>query len=201
MWIYGGGGHAKVLIDCLIDAGIVIKGVFDDNPKEKEIHGYSILGPYNPAYLLDEALIIAVGDNATRRKLAEQVRHTFGNVSHPSALISAFSRVGDGSVIYHRAVIQSGSEIGRHVIINTAATVDHDCRVGDFAHLAPGVIVCGEVRIGEGTLIGAGATVLPGIRIGAWCQIGAGAVVCRPIPDFSVAVGIPAKVIRRLSPT
>jgi len=200
MWIYGGGGHAKVLIDCLRDAGIVIKGVFDDDPKKKEIQGYPILGPYNAVDFLDEALIIAVGDNATRRKLAEQIRHTFGNAHHPSALISAFSRVGEGSVIYHRAVIQPGSEIGRHVIINTAATVDHDCRVGDFAHLAPGVTVCGEVRIGEGTLIGAGATVLPGITIGAWCQIGAGAVVCRPIPDFSVAVGIPAKVIRHLSP-
>jgi sugar O-acyltransferase (sialic acid O-acetyltransferase NeuD family) len=200
MWIYGGGGHAKVLIDCLRDAGTVIKGVFDDASKEKEIHGYPILGPYNPAAPLEEALIIAVGDNVTRRKLAERVKHTFGNASHPSALISTFSRVGEGSVIYHRAVIQSGSEIGRHVIINTAATVDHDCRIGDFAHLAPGVTVCGEVRIGEGTLIGAGATVLPGITIGAWCQIGAGAVVDQSIPDFAVAVGIPAKVIRRLSP-
>jgi virginiamycin A acetyltransferase len=50
------------------------------------------------------------------------------------------------------------------------------------------------VRIGEGTWVGSAAVVLA--DVGRHCVIGAGAVVTRPIPDYSVAVGVPAQVIR-----
>jgi acetyltransferase-like isoleucine patch superfamily enzyme len=88
--------------------------------------------------------------------------------------------------------------VGRHVILNTASTVDHDCRIGDFVHIAPGAILCGQASVGEGTLVGAGATILPGVTVGKWCVIGAGAVVHRPIPDFSLAVGVPVRVVSSL---
>jgi virginiamycin A acetyltransferase len=51
------------------------------------------------------------------------------------------------------------------------------------------------VRIGEGTWIGSAAVVMA--DVGRHCVIGAGAVVTSPIPDYSVAVGVPAKVIRQ----
>lgn len=53
-----------------------------------------------------------------------------------------------------------------------------------------------SVRIGEGSWIGVGVAIL-GASIGKHCVIGANAVVTHDIPDFSVAVGIPAKVIKR----
>lgn len=54
----------------------------------------------------------------------------------------------------------------------------------------------GTVRIGEGSWLGAGACVI-GANIGKHCVIGANAVVTHDIPDYSVAVGIPAKVIKK----
>ena len=51
------------------------------------------------------------------------------------------------------------------------------------------------VRVGEGTLVGAGVTILPGADIGRFCIIGANSVVKHEIPDFSVAVGAPARVV------
>jgi lipopolysaccharide O-acetyltransferase len=51
------------------------------------------------------------------------------------------------------------------------------------------------VRIGEGTLVGAGVSVLAGADIGRFCLIGANSVVKGAIPDFSVAVGAPARVV------
>jgi acetyltransferase-like isoleucine patch superfamily enzyme len=55
------------------------------------------------------------------------------------------------------------------------------------------------VIIGEESHIGANSAVLAGITIGKRCQIGAGSVVTRDIPDFSVAVGNPARVIKRFN--
>ena len=56
--------------------------------------------------------------------------------------------------------------------------------------------MAGGVHIGEGTHIGIGAIVIEGIKIGKWCKIGAGSVVLEDIPDYSTAVGVPAKIIK-----
>lgn len=51
------------------------------------------------------------------------------------------------------------------------------------------------VSIGDNVYIGANAVILKGVKIGNCCVIGAGAVVTKNIPAFSVAVGVPAKII------
>ena len=53
------------------------------------------------------------------------------------------------------------------------------------------------VRIGDGSWIGTGSVILPGAQIGRHCTIGANSVVTGTIPDYSVAVGSPARVIKR----
>ena len=55
------------------------------------------------------------------------------------------------------------------------------------------------VTIGEDTWLGGNVTVCPGVNIGKRCIIGAGSVVTKDIPDDSLAVGNPAKVIRKLN--
>lgn len=55
-----------------------------------------------------------------------------------------------------------------------------------------------EVRIGEGTWIGSGAIVLA--SVGRHCVVGAGSIVTKPLPDFVVAAGVPARVIRSRQP-
>jgi acetyltransferase-like isoleucine patch superfamily enzyme len=66
----------------------------------------------------------------------------------------------------------------------------------DYCVLAPGVHVSGSSHLEEGVEIGAGSVVIPGKRIGRNSVIGAGAVVTTDIPPHSVAVGVPAKVIK-----
>jgi phosphonate metabolism protein (transferase hexapeptide repeat family) len=53
-----------------------------------------------------------------------------------------------------------------------------------------------NVTIGDDVWIGHAAIILPGVRIGTGAAIGAGAVVSKDIPDFAVAAGVPARVIR-----
>lgn len=54
------------------------------------------------------------------------------------------------------------------------------------------------ITIGDDCWIGGNTTVMPGVTIGKGCTIGAGSVVTKDIPEFSVAVGVPAKVIKKL---
>ena len=55
------------------------------------------------------------------------------------------------------------------------------------------------VTIGDGSFIGFGVHISPGVTIGKNCVIGAGSVVTKPIPDYSVVAGVPAKVIKHYS--
>lgn len=57
-----------------------------------------------------------------------------------------------------------------------------------------------EVEIGPGCWIGARVTILGGVKIGKGCIIGAGSVVKNSIPDWSIAAGVPARVIRKREP-
>jgi phosphonate metabolism protein (transferase hexapeptide repeat family) len=53
-----------------------------------------------------------------------------------------------------------------------------------------------EVVIEHDVWVGHGATIMPGVKLGTGCVVGAGAVVTKDVPAFSVAVGVPSKVIR-----
>jgi sugar O-acyltransferase (sialic acid O-acetyltransferase NeuD family) len=200
MYLYGAGGHSKVITDILNSLGIEVIGMFDDNPPDARFKGMEIrngirlLGEGFPK--LDAPLIISVGNNARRAELATLIAATYGTAIHGSAIVSAKATIGVGTVILQGAIVQAGADIGTHVLINTAASIDHDNIIGDYAHVSPHATLCGHVTVGEGTHIGAGATVIPSIRIGKWCTIGAGAVVIRDIPDYATAVGNPARVIK-----
>lgn len=197
MILYGAGGHANVVISCLEENNIKIYGIFDDNPNLTDFGGINVFGEYEKNIMPDEKIIISIGDNVTRRKISKKIIHKYDSVIHPSAVVDRLINIGEGSVIFHNSVIQRHVFIGKHVIINTASSVDHDCKIGDFVHIAPNSTLCGEITVGIGTLIGAGSVIKPGIRIGDWCTIGVGAVVLRDIPDYSVFIGNPGRIIKK----
>jgi sugar O-acyltransferase (sialic acid O-acetyltransferase NeuD family) len=196
MLLYGASGHAKVIISCLQANNLSITGIFDDDLSKKELGLIPVAGSYSPDYEPQEQLIISIGANPIRRKVAAFIQHQFGKVIHPSALIEAGVQVGEGSVVLHRAVLQADVQVGKHVIINTSASVDHECIIEDFAHIAPGAILCGNVRVGEGTIIGAGTIVTPNLTIGKNCLIAAGSVITKNIPDCAIVRGNPARIIK-----
>jgi sugar O-acyltransferase (sialic acid O-acetyltransferase NeuD family) len=193
--LHGGGGHARVVVDSLLSGGTRISGIYDPI-KTGELFGIPYLGPYDGTAEQEALLIIAIGDNELRKKLAEEAGHKFANAIHDSAIISSFSSIGVGNMILHGTIIQAKCVLGNHVILNTRAQIDHDCVIGDFVHVGPGSVLCGAVSAGEGSFIGAGSVVIPGITIGPWATVGAGAVVTRDVPPFGVAIGCPAKVVR-----
>jgi sugar O-acyltransferase (sialic acid O-acetyltransferase NeuD family) len=197
--LIGGGEHARVVLDVLLSGGHKVHALFD--PKYSgNLFGVPQLGAYKRDVFPGAKAIIAIGNNATRKKVGDGCAHTFGTAVHESAVCSIYCTIQEGSVVFQGGIVQANATIGKHVIINTGAQVDHDCIIGDYAHIAPGVILCGTVQVGEGTLVGAGATVIPGIKIGKWAVIGAGTVVTKDVPDYAVVVGVPSKVIRIINP-
>jgi acetyltransferase-like isoleucine patch superfamily enzyme len=69
----------------------------------------------------------------------------------------------------------------------------------DMPIMHQGIDSIAPVSIGRNTWLGENAVVLPGVTIGQHCVIGANAVVNTSIPDFSVAVGAPARVVRQFN--
>lgn len=96
---------------------------------------------------------------------------------------SAFVTIGDNVII--------GPDV-QLITINHSTNVEQ--RLGDVMYARP-------INIGDACWIGARVTILPGASIGQGCTIGAGAVVVSGhIPEYSVAVGVPARVVKRVSP-
>ena len=197
MIIYGASGHGKVILEILESNNDANISVWDDAEKPP-IWQYPVQKPLPPGVPVPEKLVISIGVNATRRKVAERLQGavSFGTAIHADAYISKRASVDEGTVVMAGVRINPDTTVGKHCIINTCASIDHDCQLGDYVHISPNATLSGDVHVGEGTHIGAGASVIQGIRIGKWCTIGAGAAVIRDIPDFATAVGCPAKIIK-----
>lgn len=112
-------------------------------------------------------------------------------------------RIGCGSHIGERCFLWAGDATGR-------------IEIGDHVSLAPGVFITAsdyqfvaglpfaeqpkcerDVRIGDDVWLGAGVVVTAGVTIGDGCIVGAGAVVTKDLAAGSIAVGVPARVIRK----
>jgi UDP-perosamine 4-acetyltransferase len=209
--VYGAGGQARVLVELMDRAGICpVAGLVDDNPDlhGTKVGGVPVLGPIEKLASIIRVhrihrAVIAVGDNANRKKFADHARALglrLPVLIHPNACVSPTARLADGTVVMAGAVVSAHATLGELCIVNTRASVDHDCYLGDYVHIAPGVTLAGNVTVGNGTLIGVGASVIPGLCIGDDAIVGAGSVVIRDVPSNSTVVGNPARVIAHKGP-
>jgi acetyltransferase-like isoleucine patch superfamily enzyme len=134
---------------------------------------------------------------------------------------SANVQVGNDCLLKEAIYIRAGTD--GSVIIKDRAALNSLCRlyghgsieIGEDTQLGPGTLVTTTdhdyydhlrtrfrpVMIGKGVWIGANVTILPGVKIGDYAVIGAGAVVTKDIPSQSVAVGVPARVVKEIDET
>jgi acetyltransferase-like isoleucine patch superfamily enzyme len=114
-----------------------------------------------------------------------------------------YLRIGDGTMIEQFVHIVCHNR----VIIGSNVAIAPMCGIVDATHpwtvspevANPGAQIIDDdafVEIGDGTFVGMGTVILPNVRIGKQCYIGANSVVISDIPDYSLAVGAPAKVVR-----
>ncbi len=117
----------------------------------------------------------------------------------PAALV-----IGEGCIFGYNNHIAAVREvrIGRNVLTANNVYISdnlHSYEDTSTPIMHQAVRFKGAVIIGDGCWIGENACIL-GVRIGKNCVVGANAVVTRDLPDFSVAVGVPAMVIKQFNP-
>jgi len=187
---------------------------FIDNDKNKWntlINNLPVLGDeewllnYNKREkkILNAAL--GVGQPFLKRKIVSNLGENvkWPNLIHPSAIISIDeqdgNKMGVGNIITANNILTCNINIGNYIMLNLACTIGHETVIDDYVVISPGANISGNVHLHEGVYVGTGAKILEKITVGKWSTIGGAALVNKDIDDNSVAVGVPAKVIKQLS--
>ena len=212
IFLFGGGMHCLSCIDVIEQqdkfqiAGIIdsmkdIGSSYEDYPILGRIESLpDLIQQYNV-----KAGFVCLGDNWQRKKLAEEVlsitpSFDFVNLIHPRAVFGRNVSLGKGIFVGAQSLISPSVTVGDFCLIHQRAHLGLRCTMEEASSISAGSIAGGRVTIGVGAAITLGAIINERITIGSYSVVGSGAVVCKDIPDYVVAYGTPAKVIRSRTP-
>ena len=205
--LVGGGGHCKSVIDVAECAGYSILGILE-RPEEvgKKVFDFEVIGTDNDmAKYADQAeFVVTVGQIKSpdlRIKLHKMLADAgcrLATIISPTAHVSKYATIGEGTVVMHQAVVNADAKIGNGCIINTFANIEHDVVVGDYCHVSTGAMVNGGCEIGDDCFIGSQSVLANGISVCDGCVVSAGAFVLKPIKEKGVYMGNPASIKTKL---
>lgn len=124
----------------------------------------------------------------------------------PGAIIRDMVEIGDHCVIMMGAVLNIGAVIGQRTMIDMNVVVGGRAIVGNNCHIGAGTVLAGVIEppsadpviIEDDVMTGANVVVLEGVKIGKGAVIAAGSVVIKDVEPYSVMVGIPAKLLKKV---
>lgn len=206
--LVGGGGHCKSVIDVAESAGYTILGILD-RPEEvgKRVLNYEVIGTdAEMSKYADKAeFVVTVGQiisSNLRIKLHQMLADAgcrLATIIAPTAHVSRYASVGEGTVVMHQAVINADAHIGKGCIINTFANIEHDVRIGNYCHISTGSMINGGAEVADSIFIGSQSIVNQCVKI-EWggVVIASGSVVNKNITEKGIYAGNPAKLIKKL---
>lgn len=201
--LIGGGGHCRSVIDVIEASGREIMGIIEQPQFEPDnVLGYPVLGCNDVIgrYVEEAEFVITVGQiksAAVRQHLVDVVLKAggrFATIISPSAHVSRYATVGEGTVVMHNVVVNAGAKVGEQCILNTRCTIEHDAVVGDFCHVSTHAVINGGSCVGDRVFIGSNTVVAQVLSIASDIVVGAGAVVVKSLADKGTYIGNPAKL-------
>lgn len=204
--LIGCGEHARMVVDNIEEMGCY--SIFgyttnSDSDLGKVIYGYSVVGKdddIDNIFKENKDIIgyfLAMGNMKVRKIMSEKLDKIYKaiNIIHPAAIVSKHSNIGSGNIFEAYTKVANGACVGSHCIVNSFSAINHDQVIENNVLIAGNVSMAGK-RIGANSIVADGASIGFKKSIGKNCIIGDGAVVTKDIPDFSIAYGNPAKVVR-----
>jgi sugar O-acyltransferase (sialic acid O-acetyltransferase NeuD family) len=207
--IIGAGGFAREVLD-ILDAVNHVRSSYDFlgfivDPQYAEpgtfVNDKPVLGGFDwlEAHREQVMAICGVGAPELRFRLVLRAKGQgvrFFSVTHPSAIMTRWVSIGEGTIITAGCILTNRIRLGNHVHVNLDCTIGHDSVIEDFVTLSPGVHVSGNVSLREGCNVGTGTNIIERKTVGAWSILGAGTTVTSDVPPNSTVVGVPGKVIK-----
>lgn len=142
---------------------------------------------------------IHIGNNVVIRKYARINSYPGWNADKNNEPVV---RIGDNCNFGQRLSLLAGGNItiGNNVLIASDVLItseNHSMNPEDEIPYMDQPLICSDVEIKDGCWIGEKVCIMPGVAIGKKCIIGAGSIVTKSIPDYCIAVGNPARIIKR----
>lgn len=182
--------------------------------EREKLHSGEIYDPADPEIFAEQLLRLKKMEEYNATSITETEKRN-------SLLKELFAEVGENCFVLSPVHANFGGKhvhFGKNIFTNFNLTLVDDTHiyVGDYAMLAPNVTIATAthpiapelrqkgyqynlpVRIGKNCWLGAGVTVLPGVTIGDNTVVGAGSVVTKDLPDNVIAVGNPARILRKI---
>lgn len=211
MLIAGANRHAKEILELLyVQNQLDDLRFFDDinlNGPVLFYERFPILkhtSDLHAVFKIDNRFILGLGGVKARYTVAKKITQAGGRLQSiiaDSARIGHFQvAIGDGVNIMEFVLISNSVVIGEGCLVNAFSAIHHDVSIGAYCEISPRATILGGASIGDFSSVGSGAIILPNIKIGRNVVIGAGSVITQDIPDNSMAVGVPGKVIKEISP-
>jgi len=211
--IVGGEGNGGVAVSCIQDMrrryGLMEYEVYgwlhDFEEKGKIITGFPVLGKLadiKPFLEKDFYFIYAIHSIAhapLRIKLFNSLNipdEKLVTLVHPLSFIGEGVELGPGTMVMANCYIGPAVKLGKCVFVMANSIIGHNTTVGSFSHLSAGSVTSSYIKIGEGVDIALNATVLEKLTIGNYSVVGAGAMATKDIPERTVVVGNPARVLK-----
>lgn len=201
-YIFGTTQFAEVLAAYLNmdmnDGGYIVdEDYINYAPKLKNLISWeNFIKTVNPE---DCEIYIAIGYNKMndiRKNIYCKIKNAgyrVGTFIHPSAEVSKYATIGEGSIILEHVTIQPYVKCGICNVFWSNVNICHHTEIGNFNFFAASSAVLGRIKIGNNCFIGCNATIKNEIQIGSMTLIGAGAYVSKSTNEYDVVV--PARSI------
>lgn len=209
LFIYCAGGFGREVVDSvrrLNKSRQLWEEVcfIDDNPEVGPSHydaAVYTLDAVRERFDMDECEIaIANGEPLFRKAIYEKVvAHDMrlATVVDETAIISDTARMGQSVIVTPFCTVSSTADVGNNVVLNNRAIVGHDVALGEHCVVSSLVNIGGASSVGEGSYLGMGVQIKEGTSIGKDVIVGMGSVVYSDIPDGVIALGNPARPMKK----